>query len=502
MAPPAQPPHRQPAPGPIPPREPGTHPTDSQGVRLYDAEDARAPRPTNGHSSSLRFASVNAHRSVSALLPLYPERYSSMNIFIPCFAMMYNILAAMNDKVCSLRPFSDNGAANDWIPQASVLVYSILAIIQTLRAQNLLRACDMEQGLFLQAFLDQFPLQNIEIPGPLVPFFRSLSVSQPGFGDYQAVGPALPNVSYDEEELYNMKYFSPRTGDSVECIDVLIPHIPLMLDQFRHLLSYLLTPNARGELPPYSSYVQLSNLFGVDALQEDNPQYANYQRLLRCLGFTHRPIASDRHMTRFAQYYNGAINSFPETWVYNDEHAPITADETADPPVEGRPSNWTLHDSFFATMGFSHNGAWFHTLLRGMTTFTQHFKGNVRMSDISPNASAAAMVRFIGVSLENIQPANLFIRNSNNRATLQLVFNSSAQSSCSTISDEDFEDSQMAQVNISCTHRFTDTSMIGLVGTTHFGDFWQVPPTLIRTNQGNLTSQFQSIVVSPAYFQE
>ena len=415
---------------------------------------------------------------------------------------MYHILSAMNDKVCSLRPFSDNGSANDWIPHCSIIVYSILAIIQVLRAQSLIYATNIDQFTFLQKFLDQFPLQNLEIPGPLVPFFRSLSISQPGFGDYEAVGPAIPSIYYSEATLYSMTYILPNTNEYFPGIDVLIPNIPLMLDQFRHLLTFLTTLTAAGAYPSYSEYVQLSNLFGMDVPANDDDQFEVFERHLRTVGFSHRPTTSDRHMLRFAHYYAGVNPQFPSAWTFDPNHAPVDADPTADPPVEARAENWTLHTSLADCLGFESSTAWFHILLRGMPTFTKYFKGNTRLSDISPTSSAAAMILFKGASYAPIVPRNPFTRTHLNRATHELLLRTYAISSCPDISDEDFQDAQMAQVNVTCTHDFGGFRSLGQPDVTHFGDFWQVPPARTRTNADSLVSQFMTVSVSPAFFQD
>jgi len=509
------------------PRHPGSpHPTTSNETRtsvLPSADSVTQPAPEvqpvtrldpkvdapNPHAVKTSFSApmkvssaVNNHRAISATLPRMPVRYSSMNFFIPCFGMMYSILAAMNDKVCSLRAFSDNGPANDWIPQCSVIVYSILAIVQVLRAQSLLRMISDEQSLFLARFLDQFPLSNIEIPGPLVPFFRSLSIAQPGFGDFELVGPALPSLSYSEERLYAMDYTIPGTNNRFTGIDMMLPHIPLMLDQFRQLLTFLLSNDVRGNLNRYSAWTQFSEIFGMASPAAGSARLPIYSRLLRSLGFTSRPTTSDGHMARFAQFYSGAVSQFPPAWTFSEAHAPVAAQPRADPPVVAREANWTTYEDLFTCMGFDVPTAWFHTLIRGLPTFTQHFKGNVRLSDISPTSSTAAMVIFKNALYSALPHQALFNRTLLNKASYQMVFNTYGSTSCPTIPREDFEDAQMAQVNITCDQDFGNGHRIGAQDVTHFGDFWRVPPVIYRTNRGDLTLQYMSIVVSPDFFQE
>nr|GEW30288.1 hypothetical protein [Tanacetum cinerariifolium] len=280
-----------------------------------------------------------------------------------------------------------------------------------------------EQSRFLAHFMDICRLSLIQIPGPLVLFFRSLSVSQPGFRKFELVGPALPPLSYSEERLYAMDYTIPNTNTRFTGIDLMIPHIPLMLDQFRQLFTI------HNNLQEYSAWTQLSKIFGMD-----------------------EPAAGSAHSLGFAYRPNTTSN---------EAHTPVPADPTADPPVVARDAQWTVYGDLISSLGFSQSADWFHLLLRGMPTFTQHFKGNVRLSDISPATSTAAMIRFKEVAYAALPAHNPFSLAVLNKASHHLVFNTYGVTPCSNIPSEDFEDAQIAQVNVSCPYVFGTDTKIG-----------------------------------------
>jgi len=62
--------------------------------------------------------------------------------------------------------------------------------------------CLAEQSLFFSNCVSHFPLETIEILGPLVLFFRSISISSPGFANFQDILPANPYLECNEVRLY------------------------------------------------------------------------------------------------------------------------------------------------------------------------------------------------------------------------------------------------------------------------------------------------------------
>lgn len=202
--------------------------------------------PRAAHKETVSDSSpVNDLRIVCSSLPPQDVRHPAFNFFIPSTGMMFHLLGTMNDKVCTLRSFAhERGCVNDWIPQVSNIVFSVLFYVQTLRVQQYLTALSPSQNLFLTNFVGMFPLESIEIPGPLVPFFRSISAAAPGFGNFQEVLPRIPSLCCRENRLFSLDFTPPDALAPFDGIAMMLPHIPLMMDQFIHLIKYLLSDTA------------------------------------------------------------------------------------------------------------------------------------------------------------------------------------------------------------------------------------------------------------------
>jgi hypothetical protein len=100
-------------------------------------------------------------------------------------------------------------------------------------------ALSPSQNLFLTNFVGTFPLESIKIPGPLVPFFRSISAAAPGFGNFQEVLPGRPSLCCRENRLFSLDFTPPDALAPFDGIAMMLPHIPLMMDQFIHLIKYI-----------------------------------------------------------------------------------------------------------------------------------------------------------------------------------------------------------------------------------------------------------------------
>ena len=504
-----------PPPAPTPPVDTGSKPTDSQGTRKVDSEDIKShgldpAKAKKRGKTAPRFAShtavsqappVNDLRHICNLLPYRPVRHAGPNFFIPCFAMLYNLLATMNDKVCTLRPFGENGTVNDWIPQVSVIVYSVLAYVQILRTAQLTKMNSAENQLFLDNFLCHFPLEYIEIPGPLVPFFRSISVCSPGFGNYQDVSPVLPRFTFAEQHLFNIDYAPPGSAIVFQDITMMLPNIPLMYDQFVHLIKYLIGHSA--DTPHlYSTYTPLRRIFNQPAPAANDPIRAHFHRQLRSIGFWNRPTASNGLMARFAAYVANQSHCFPAPWAYDSTHAAVAAQPDAVPPVEAVAANWTVYEGIHEWMMMTENANWFSIFLRGMHNFTRHWKGNQSLLSISPLTSTASLILYRHVTVDQIAQESIFGGNSLSRATHRLTNNTSAHTTCPYICEEDFEDSQIAQINVACDTASADARRIGDVGVTRFGPFWDVAPDVSETSRGDLTPELQNMIASLRFFVE
>nr|CDF65975.1 coat protein [uncultured partitivirus] len=499
----------RPAAAPVPSKDNGSHAVDSQGVRKIDSEDAKS----HGLSSQVdkkrgktlpRFqkspsapstASGNHFRQVALSLPFREKAHPSPNLFIPSFGMMFHILASMNDAVCAERPFGNNGTVSDWIPQISVIVFSILGFIQVYRAQEISGNLDNETTHLLNQFCSKFPLDTLTIPGPLVPFFRSLSVASPGYGNYQDVTPWIPRLYATEQHFYNLEYKIPGSTVNHHGITMLIPNLILLIDQFRHLITHLLTDTIPAP-HTYSNWTQLETIFGITRPSDANAIQVHFDHIRKSVGLWHRPAASDGLMARFAAYIQVASTDFPSSPGYNPAHSALAL-STRTP---ARAATWitTRDPSDFLQLGVSTQ--WFDIFLKGMSNFNRYWKGNVSLADLVPTSSTAGLILFKQVRVVQSAATGMFSSFDLNASTHHLQFTTYGETTCPFVPDEDLQDAQVAQVNITSPDLFRDNRLIGEVNVTRFGEFWLASPPVLNTATGNLTESYQNMVTSPVFF--
>ncbi|KAK0588561.1 hypothetical protein LWI29_002650 [Acer saccharum] len=208
-----------------------------------------------------------------------------------------------------------------------------------------------------------------------------------------------------------MDYSVPNTAYVFKGIHMMLPNIPLMFDQFVHLVKYLLSGAAEAPRK-YSSYEQLRKNFNLSTPATSSPLAPYFNRLKQSIGFWHRPTASN-------------------------------------------------------------SSQWF-SVLRGMHTFNRYWKGNRPMLEIDPTSSTTGLILFKQVVYSPLGQDTVFGQNSLNKATHQLINNTDASTSIHYIVSEDFQDAQIAQVNATCPHIFNNAFTIEGIRVTGFGPFWNV----------------------------
>jgi hypothetical protein len=478
---------------------------DPEGVKPLVSDPASQKKRGKTHPRSLtkqtvvNATPVNDLRRVSASLSPCELRYPDPNYFVPSFAVLFHILATMNDKVCTLRPFGENGTVNNWIPQVSNIVFAVLAFVQVLRAQQVVQALLPSQARFLESFTSKHPLETIVIPGPLVPFFRSISVSNPGFGNFGNVVPVIPPFSLAENRLYNIDYTPPNAANRFEGITMMLPNIPLMMDQLVRTVKHVLTVESNAN-KKYSTFNQLLNCFGITEPVRTADLHLEFLQLRKSIGFWHRPTASDGLVFRFANYIANACPYFPDIPQFDINHAEVPANPAANPPTDAVPATWTTITELIQFMCMDTSSDWFSKFLEGMHNFNKQWKENVLLSDIHPTQSTAGLITFRDAEVTAIPTRTMFRDTSLNNASHQLTLNTYATTSCPYILPDDAIDAQTAQLNLHCSSPFAHNMRIGASDVTHFGDYWSAIPQTFVTDRADITSEFPNVISSPAYF--
>lgn len=499
-------------PPPPKPQQSGSNPADSQGVRSHDQDSIKPhidgkppgakkrtqPKSTLDKKVPSSAAPVNDLRIAARLRPSRPVAHPEPNWFLPSFTMLFSVLGALCDKVCALRNFGERGSVNNWIPQSAFLVYMVLAYIQVLRAQQLAGLITPDQKMFLDYFLSIFPLELIMIPGPLVPFFRSLSVANPGFGNFEDVTPAIPPLGFDEEKLFQFVFWYDTTTPAGVPLSGCLPSIPLFYSEFVRLISFLLTTpagvNARRNT--FSGFTLLGEQFGVTARPAAGHARNGWDANLRDCAFAHRPNASDALYTRFSDYIRNHDSAFPAPWVYDDSHAAVPGTPGGTAPA---PANWLGYTGTSDMFMMTNASNWFGILLSGNDSFLEHWNGNQSLLSLHPTTSTAPLIIFREQTWFTPPATSIFgITDRLNNSSGYLGFNAKCTTTCPFISMEDYEDSQLAMVNIMPAPAALPS--FGHVGQTHFGDYWSVTPNVEESDRADINQEIKSLAVGKAYF--
>jgi hypothetical protein len=143
--------------------------------------------------------------------------------YIPSFLMMFLVLAQMDQQI--VYNFSFGRSAPNWHPFFSHLYISVLCFIHVLRVMDgILQLPDFVKN-FYETFINSFPLDSLLVPGPLVPFFESITAFESQFewiGNICATWPdIIPN------QLNRL--------DTAESFQAIWPNILFLLDQVRDI---------------------------------------------------------------------------------------------------------------------------------------------------------------------------------------------------------------------------------------------------------------------------
>lgn len=104
--------------------------------------------------------------------------------------MLFATIQEMDTPLLTLRQFSSELLR--WTPLHTRLYYGTLFYVQTLRAMNSVSLLTSTNTVFLHTFLDYYHPESLPIAGPLVVFFKNLTVCDASLPKYGENLPALP----------------------------------------------------------------------------------------------------------------------------------------------------------------------------------------------------------------------------------------------------------------------------------------------------------------------
>uniref|UniRef100_M4DUG7 Uncharacterized protein n=1 Tax=Brassica campestris TaxID=3711 RepID=M4DUG7_BRACM len=325
----------------------------------------------------------NAMCATAANFRLTKVIYPAISTFTPCFISIFYYLNSMDHLMTSTKRWTNN--CMDWVPPYSQIYIAMLLYIQTMRAMEasgyLSRGSEL--SLLLGDFCNQFPLQNLWIPGPLVYAFKSVSCFSPSAsGRFGNVTPALPATpGWSRARRY-------RIADAATTH---LPNINIFISRLNSVCAAATRPNVASQLflsdvdgPNY-----MANLFNQPCDQSENIQ-ANLTS----------PGAS---LT-----YSGSLR----LWQDANHQLPFLGI-----PKSLYVNDTEVDDNWLTFLRLSEDATWFGSLAAMMAKYCQFWKGSVPLYDCSASDSAAGAVRCTATDTDVFDPPHWIAQAGNRTAT-------------------------------------------------------------------------------------
>jgi hypothetical protein len=281
-------------------------------------------------------------------LPFHTNQKLETSTFVPCFLVLFAILAELDANMASTYRFLQS--APNWIPLVSQAYISVLALVHIFRVARESNCITPEQLQFLQDFEAVYDFRTLMIPGPLVPIFQSLAFVS---GPFEWIGNVSPALD---------RFVKPVKSDAYTPNNNLVwslPHIPLIIDQLQWFTdSFTITPQNEN----FIAENFFSNIFGVNA---DTGSFG-FQAMYSPNARFHVPVSTQQYK---------AFKSNARSYRFPPRLAASTANQYMSWPAYLRFTSGTTADSDTYT--------WFSTASATMQRYTQFIRNSVPMSAIA-----------------------------------------------------------------------------------------------------------------------
>jgi hypothetical protein len=237
------------------------------------------PNPTPGPGLAKMLELVSA-------TPNWIEEDRRPNSFLPSFIGIAAVIDAMNQMMITTKKFTESSP--QWHPLVSHLYIAVCFYTKMFAVMHEADELTQDQLAAYLTIRENFPTEQMMIPGPLVAHFESLSVSSAAPEHQGNVAPSLPD-SPGQIIGQQLVFQAPHR--------LHLPNVLSLLDQ----LSVAIAPPALAATPAQDGNPW--NLYGADATAASNPflhtfcgptyrgqiyipdtilaNYRNYGRLLR-----------------------------------------------------------------------------------------------------------------------------------------------------------------------------------------------------------------------------
>jgi hypothetical protein len=357
---------------PAAPSGPAVAPTQSS--------HAPAPRPrgTRNFAPRAKLLAASSTHGLPDLLRVATEDAIQHDIpndapstYVPSSIHFYRCINDMDIFMSQTRRFWESNA---WTPLLSQLHFGILLILYTMHVSAQNGQLGMMEQLLLTWFFARWKPTEILIPGPLIPFFASLTVSSAPYEGYGNVSPTMPRRC----SARNTTLFYLQHGHAL-----LVPPIPQIMSMLRHALVSM-RPNDSAPVTDDNDAVQhdfYRHILGIDVSTADATSWVRYAAVVPNNANVHN--ANPSVLRSFANIGNAYLNSTGSILPNFDANAGGPARELQWIQYLGfaTPDNARLE---------SH--AWYNQCFATMNRYCQFFKDSTTLDKIATSGLGANLV--------------------------------------------------------------------------------------------------------------
>jgi hypothetical protein len=296
---------------------------------------------------------------LTAYAPWSQPEHLDLSTYVPNAHALFTTLSFCDNEMLSTDRFTRGHP--HWSPFVSRLYFSMLFYFRILDCMVLSGLATSTELNLLLEIKNTFDFRRLTVPGPLVPFFQSISVCSSGHELLGDVSPRLPHISH----------CTPGHHYSLDNISV--PNVPALVDMIASSI-YATTPS--DDYTHVSHTV--SRLFGAAIGDTANDDIRN---VLSTPGLTHDPMMTNQH--RLTQHR--ARDRLPMPRV------PAPADIT-----QTHALSWPQFFRFTALNGErqSHNHRqWFTSVIGLMNEYSCYFTESSSLGLIPVAAGASPLVQ-------------------------------------------------------------------------------------------------------------
>jgi hypothetical protein len=302
------------------------------------------------------------------------ERETSQ--FLPSAFRMYAILHELDTLQIQNRYFRQ--AIPSFLPTHSRIYVGILFLVQTLRAMDHAGILAFREKQFLATFFASHPAETLPIPGPLLPVYQALCVSNPQDGTMPRVTPALP------------AQLGPAQAQQIfsGAHNYAIPNIPFLFGLHEYIATYV-----AGNANPDAN--TLLTQMGIDAAST---------AVVTINGLVF-PVAFAAPLTANQAWTVAGAGISEELEISNDilSSFKINARFARLPTIA---ANNAIRD--FAEFTRVFQGAWFTTLKRNMAIYCRFVKGSGTLQDVSAEGPTSGQIVANVATVGLVQPTGFF----------------------------------------------------------------------------------------------